>query len=524
MKKRILFLFLFMIQLTCFLPEIKAQVNASDSLALVDFYNSTNGASWDHRRYWLSSEPVSRWYGVTVKGRRVTGLGLTDNNLTGSLVASFGNLTALTDLNLYNNRIGGSLPSTVGNLTALTSFVVDDNHISGAIPASLGNLKGLTNLDLGINNFSDTIPAPIGNLTNLTSLNLSGNQLTGTVPASFSQLNKLTYILLSSNQLTGEIPSYLYTFTGLTSLFLGGNRFTGTISPSVGNLILLKTLALDDNLLTGIIPSSIGNITGLTELFLQNNQLTGVIPPSLGNCTNLSLLELDHNQLTGNLPATLAKITNNCYLNVSHNHLSASRNMSPSAPAFNIQPDLSYNAFNFNLLEYIATNTTQPSYGFQDTIATHHSQGKLSVSAGGTLSHNTYSWFKEGNGTAVTVIKGDSTFKPTMNGNYYATITNDIATGLTLFSSRTSYTASLQGTAVVNVYPNPARGIIAINGLSYKSNAKITIADMSGYVWLSAQSRQQTVIKLDVSRLKAGNYLVNVNDGKELKTVQFVKE
>ena len=47
---------------------------------------------------------------------------------------------------------------------------------------------------------------------------------------------------------------------------------------------------------------------------------------------------------------------------------------------------------------------------------------------------------------------------------------------------------------------------------------------MSGYVWMTAMSRQQSDIKMNVGRLRAGNYLINVSDGKEVKTVEFIKE
>ncbi len=49
-----------------------AQVNVQDSLALVDLYNSTNGPNWNNHTNWLTKNPVSTWYGVTIKNKRVT--------------------------------------------------------------------------------------------------------------------------------------------------------------------------------------------------------------------------------------------------------------------------------------------------------------------------------------------------------------------------------------------------------------------------------------------------------------------
>jgi hypothetical protein len=57
----------------------------------------------------------------------------------------------------------------------------------------------------------------------------------------------------------------------------------------------------------------------------------------------------------------------------------------------------------------------------------------LYISSGGVLSHNTYKWYKEGTGLVATII-GDSSYSPTVPGNYYASVTNSVATQLTLNS------------------------------------------------------------------------------------------
>jgi len=48
-----------------------AQVNKQDSLALVDLYNSTDGPNWYNQTNWLTSKPVSKWYGIKVANSRV---------------------------------------------------------------------------------------------------------------------------------------------------------------------------------------------------------------------------------------------------------------------------------------------------------------------------------------------------------------------------------------------------------------------------------------------------------------------
>src|ERR1044072_5382653 len=80
-----------------------AQVNKNDSLALVDLYKTTNGQNWDDNAKWLTKNPVNTWYGITVTGKRVTGIKLNYNNLTDSLPPSIGNLAELRVLNLFGN-------------------------------------------------------------------------------------------------------------------------------------------------------------------------------------------------------------------------------------------------------------------------------------------------------------------------------------------------------------------------------------------------------------------------------------
>src|SRR6266542_5721799 len=97
----------------------KAQVNVQDSLALVDQYNSTHGVIWYDHTNWLTSKPVSTWYGITVTNTRVTVIYMGYNNLNGSISSSFGNLVNLNYLWLSNNHLTGSIPSSIGKLANL---------------------------------------------------------------------------------------------------------------------------------------------------------------------------------------------------------------------------------------------------------------------------------------------------------------------------------------------------------------------------------------------------------------------
>ena len=78
-------------------------VTESDSLALVAFYNATDGDNWTNNESWLTGN-VNSWYGISVEEGRVTRIILEDNNLTGSIFDEIENLSALITLSFYENN------------------------------------------------------------------------------------------------------------------------------------------------------------------------------------------------------------------------------------------------------------------------------------------------------------------------------------------------------------------------------------------------------------------------------------
>lgn len=170
------------------------QVNSNDSLALVDLYNSTNGPNWSPSTNWLApGTRVSHWDGVIVVGGRVKILYLSDQNLTGTIPSSIGNLTNLTLLELYNNQLTGSIPTSIENLTKLEIFDLNNNLLTGTIPAGIGNLTKLEILDLSTNQLEGTIPESLSLLSDLRYLDFNHNQLSGPLQSSYCDKS---YIIL----------------------------------------------------------------------------------------------------------------------------------------------------------------------------------------------------------------------------------------------------------------------------------------------------------------------------------------
>ena len=83
---------------------------------------------------------------------------LGNNQLTGSVPSSVGQLIHLMVLSFWNNQTNGSTPENLGNLKNLTGLDLSENFISGRIPSQFQYLARLQNLNLSPNNLSSTIP------------------------------------------------------------------------------------------------------------------------------------------------------------------------------------------------------------------------------------------------------------------------------------------------------------------------------------------------------------------------------
>ncbi len=317
-------------------PEAVAD-NPGDRAALEALYEATDGPNWTNNENWLTDAPLSEWHGVAVSGgsdRRVTGLNLRDNDLTGPIPPELVNLASLQSLHLNSNGLTGPIPPELVNLASLQSLHLGGNgltgpippelggfarleslslggqDLTGPIPPELGNLASLQRLDLAfIYGLTGPIPSELGNLASLQSLNLGGNDLTGRIPSELGNLAGLWFLNLSNNGLSGPIPPELGSLASLEALLLSGNDLTGPIPLELGSLASLQLLVLGRNALTDPIPPELGNLTSLQELLLGNNGLTGPIPPELGSLASLQRLTLHKNGLTGAIPLELGNLT-----------------------------------------------------------------------------------------------------------------------------------------------------------------------------------------------------------------------
>ncbi|MXW09885.1 MAG: hypothetical protein F4X47_01545 [Gammaproteobacteria bacterium] len=282
---------------------------AAERAALMALYNATGGTHWHRQGNWNTAGSIRSWQGVSTSSRGfVTGLVLSDNNLSGTIPPEIGNLTQLTQMDLEDNELTGPIPPELGDLPQLRRLVLGANELTGTIPPELGRLSQLTMLDLGRNSLSGTIPSELGRLPRLDSLLLHRNELTGPIPLELGNLASLRRLLLALNQLTGPVPPELGNLVSLTYMSLSRNQLTGTIPPELAKLSSIRILSVSRNNLTGTVPPELGSLTTLEGLYLYQNQLTGGIPVSLGNLSELETLWIHDNGLTGPLIKELADL------------------------------------------------------------------------------------------------------------------------------------------------------------------------------------------------------------------------
>lgn len=322
------------------------QVIASDSLALVALYNSTDGANWTNNTNWLTGS-VGDWNGVAVLNNRVTSLQLGFNNLNGTIPVDIGDLDGILTLNLSVNQLTGTLPTEIGNLSLITRLQINQNQLSGSLPTSLGNLTALTTLAFSLNQFSGPLPPELGNLVNLTSFffdrnpftgsippefgnlinvvqfDVNGTRLTGAIPVELGNLASCTFMTLGDS-LTGPLPSELGNLINLTILRIEGPFISGSIPSTFGNLTNLDELTITSPLMSGSIPLELGNLNTLQTLFISGTQISGSLPIELGNMTAVTQLIVIGNQITGSIPSTLNNLTGLITLNLADNQLSGS--------------------------------------------------------------------------------------------------------------------------------------------------------------------------------------------------------
>ncbi|KAL3537493.1 hypothetical protein ACH5RR_000859 [Cinchona calisaya] len=292
-------------------------------------------------------------------------LALSNNELSGEIPISIGEMSSLQVIDLSMNNLSGSTPSSIGNCSYLKALDLRNNKLSGVIPDSLGQLKQLQSLHLNDNMFSNEFPSSFKNLSSLETLDLGNNRLSGIIPSWIADsFPNIRILCLRSNTFSGGLPADISNLSSLQVLDLAGNNLTGIIPASLGNfkamaehqkiieyllygayrgvyyqeslvvnlknqfqkytktLSLLISIDLSGNNFYGDFPVELTKLSGLGVLNLSRNQISDEIPGSISNLRQLPSLDLSSNKLRGPIPSSMISLSFLSSLNLSNNDLS----------------------------------------------------------------------------------------------------------------------------------------------------------------------------------------------------------
>ena len=299
-----------------FNDTLESQVLVSDSLALVDLYNSIEGQNQDLENWLSPSIPVNEWEGILVNSftKRVTNIDL--RNIEGGIIPeSFNDLSGLSNIFFsectFQGQIDGNgfpemeflhLSSTpnlnvinVGSLTKLISLT-----LSGMQFLDYPDYTNSFNLDqLSISKTNlDTVYGFESN-PNITSLILSENQLT-----KIPDLSMLDLFQLKLDQNPLDVLPDLTSLSSLSQLTLANLGLNEL--PDLSNFESLQVLDAKNNNLTSF--PNINNNPILFRLFLEGNSISEV--PKIENFPDLETLLLHENKIEqvggfNNLPSLL---------------------------------------------------------------------------------------------------------------------------------------------------------------------------------------------------------------------------
>jgi len=109
-----------------------------------------------------------------------------------------------------------------------------------------------------------------------------------------------------------------------------------------------------------------------------------------------------------------------------------------------------------------------------------------------------------------------------INGNNFSLNNNAVSENNHASSLSISNNNSINS-ITARLYPNPATGVITINGLSTSGIKTLSIFSASGkLIQLSTTGNES--YQINIQKLAAGNYYVKVQAGEKVTTLKFVKE
>ena len=302
----------------------ESSIPADEKQALVDIYNSLDGANWKptYKRWDLTADPET-WSGVTIQNGHVVGLKIDRLWAKGEVPASIANLTELETFICFSNQIT-KFPDELFTMKKLKMFVADMQNVGDTrtltqeFPKKV-DLPAMESFSMASNALTGSLPSDI-NMPKLNFLGLQDNKLTGSVPETLTKCPNLEYLYLHMNDLSGDIPQDWTACTKLKHFVFEQNpQLGGNFPASLTQLTTLEAISIQSTSIKGEIPSNIGDLTNMSQFFLTGSKMSGAIPESIGKLTKMTMLAFGDCQFTGPLPASLANLTNLTLINLTNN-------------------------------------------------------------------------------------------------------------------------------------------------------------------------------------------------------------
>lgn len=304
-------------------------ISTWECLALIDFYNSTNGANrttgtnrWTTWTVCRSGDTQEGRYGVQCDCNQlnidcesatwwmVKRINLERNNLSWNIPGSLSGLWGLRRINLGWNNITW-LPENINELTNLVGLSVYNNQIS-SLPASLYTMSRLTHLEIN-NNTITSISEDISNLTNLIWLHIGDNPIE-LLPLSVRTMPEVRSLRLSNLWITA-IPDVLWNSTKLTDLELDNNAIT-VLGSWVGKVTQLNNFVLSYNNISTL-PDEFFDLDKLTVAALDHNSIEWTMDNfcrtgeykwvDMPNSRHLRYLDLSYNKFSWPIPECITQ-------------------------------------------------------------------------------------------------------------------------------------------------------------------------------------------------------------------------
>ena len=493
----------------------------SDYGALVELFHQTNGENWVNNENWLTNEPVGRWFGVKVHGNRVMELSLDKNNLSGKLTDALAGLDKLTYLSLYRNQVSGKIPQSIGNLSNLYYLDLDENQFTGTIPASIGELTGLHELFLGWNKLEGEIPESFGNLSELETFELDSNKLTGKVPDELTRCDNIGWLNLSRNQFE-SLPD-LSNMSNLDGLWVFRNKLTFT-----------------DLDVAGIDPQKMNDYK-----YAPQKPLGLTVEEQVGNEGSAFSVDIEELLLNQSGARDYLWVKNTDTIGTEQVYQQASLSASDTGDyvcymKHDRYPDLSLMSDTLRVL----MNWIPDDIVLSDTtIEENRAEGTV-VGILNTISR------EEGDEHDFTLVSGDGIndadnnkfeirndtlfsaqeFDFEQNTELHVCIQTLDTAGNTYQKAFTIHVEDVDDATGIkdsehmslNVYPNPASGIIHLKGaIGESAYARVTITDLNGRIVYRKQLHQKQFNEvIDLQDLSDGTYILNY----QLKDKTYVRK